>query len=181
KEAMECFRTALQIDSNYVWAHLSLAQALSASGQDDEALKHYQQFQLTGPAIPHVVNIVRSDLVRRGRGEEVRLEWKKKLELDPPNHDDWFGYAELCLFLGEDDEYRLARKDLIRRFGATTNQYVAEKIARAILLAPPSREELQTANDLVDLAIAAKENTPEWIYPYFLFAQGLAEYRQGHF
>ena len=29
--------------------------------------------------------------------------------------------------------------------------------------------------------MAAKATTPEWIYPYFLFAQGLAEYRQGRF
>ena len=37
------------------------------------------------------------------------------------------------------------------------------------------------AIDLSELAVAAKENTPEWIYAYFLFAQGLAEYRQRHF
>jgi serine/threonine-protein kinase len=181
KEAIESFRTALAIDPNYAWAHLGLAYTLSDLGQDDEALQHYRQFLVNGPAVPHVVNIVRSDLIRQGRGEEVRLEWKKDLKLDPTNHDAWFGYAELCLFLQDEDEYRRARQDLIRRFGDTTNQFVAEKTARAILLAPLSKEELQTASDLAELAVAAKENTSEWIYPYFLFVQGLAEYRQGHF
>jgi serine/threonine-protein kinase len=109
------------------------------------------------------------------------LEWKKALELDPPHHDAWFGYAELCLFLQNESEYSSAKQDLIRRFGNTTSQFDAEKTARAILLAPPSKDELQTAIDLAELAVAARANTPEWIYPYFLFAQGLAEYRQGHF
>jgi serine/threonine-protein kinase len=46
---------------------------------------------------------------------------------------------------------------------------------------PASEDELQTATALAERAVAAKATTPEWIYPYFLFAQGLAEYRQGHF
>jgi serine/threonine-protein kinase len=178
-EAIACFRKALQIDPHYAWAHLGLANALSESGQLEEALEHYRQFLETGPNIPHVVNILRSDRVRRGQGEEVRREWKKALDLDPPNHDSWFGYAELCLFLGDVDEYRRARQALIRRFGDTSDPWVAEKTARAILLRSPSDADLRTAVELVDRALAARATTPEWVQPYFLFAKGLAEYRQG--
>jgi len=32
----------------------------------------------------------------------------------------------------------------------------------------------------VDRAVAAKGAVSDWIYPYFLFAKALAEYRQGH-
>jgi serine/threonine-protein kinase len=181
REAIECFRTAIKVDPNYAWAHLGLANALSAIGQADKALEHYQAFHSLGPAIPHVANILRSDLVRQGRGEEVRRDWKKALDQNPPDHDAWFGYAELCLFLGDDDEYRRAVQGLIRQFGDTSNAFVAEKTARAILLSPPSADELQSAIALADLAVAAKSATPEWVYPYFLFAKGLAEYRQGHF
>jgi serine/threonine-protein kinase len=180
-EAITSFRTALKIDPNYAWAHLGLANALSESRQFDEALEHYRLFLANGPTVPHVVNILRSARVRQGRGEEVRLEWKKALDLDPPDHESWFGYAELCLFLGDIDEYRRARQDLIRRFGDTSNPYVAEQTARAILLMPPSDAELRTAVALADRAVAAKSTTPEWVYPYFLFAKGLAEYRQGQF
>jgi serine/threonine-protein kinase len=49
------------------------------------------------------------------------------------------------------------------------------------LLPAASEDELQTAATLAERAVAAKATTPQWIYPYFLFAQGLAEYRQGHF
>jgi len=180
-EAIESYRRALKIDPNYAWAHLGLANALSESNRRDEAIEHFRKFLATGPFIPHVANILRSHLISRGQGEEVQLEWKKTLQLDPPSHDQWFGYAELCLLLNDDDEYRLARKELIRKFGDTKDQFVAEKTARAILLAPPSKEELQTAIALVDRAVAAKSTTPEWIFPYFLFAKGLADYRQGNF
>jgi serine/threonine-protein kinase len=181
EEAMACYRRALEIDPDYAWAHLDLARTLSDVGRADEALEHYRQFHAVGPPIPFVVNILRSDLIRRGRGEEVRREWKKKLDLDPPDHDAWFGYAELCLFLGHDEEYRRARQDLVRRFGATNEAASAEKTARAILLRPPSEEELRTAVALTERALAAKATTPDWVYSFYLFARGLAEYRQGHF
>jgi serine/threonine-protein kinase len=144
-------------------------------------MEHYRQFHAIGPTIPHVENVLRSDLVRRGRGEEVRREWQKTLALDPPQHDAWFGYAELCLFLGHEAEYRRARQDLLRRFGATDDASVAEKTARAVLLLPPSDEELRTAVGLTERALAAKAMTLEWVYPYYLFVRGLAEYRGGHF
>jgi len=54
--------------------------------------------------------------------------------------------------------------------------------ARAALLAPPSsEEELRTAIALAEQAVGAKSTAPEWVYPYFAFALGLAEYRQDHF
>ncbi len=46
---------------------------------------------------------------------------------------------------------------------------------------PASENELQSATALAERAVAAKATTAQWIYPYFLFAQGLAEYRQGRF
>jgi serine/threonine-protein kinase len=180
-EAVACYRKALQADPDYAWAHLDLANTLRFVGQFDEALEHYQQFRAVGPTIPNVENILRSELVRRGRGEEVRREWKQKLERDPPEHDAWFGYAELCLFLGHEEEYRLARQDLLRRFGATKEPPVAEKTARAVLLLPSPPEELRTAITLTECAVAAKDTTLEWVYPYYLFAKGLAEYRQRNF
>ena len=178
-EAIASFRTALTIDPNYAWAHLGLANALSDAGIVDEALEHYRQFLEIGLAVPHVVNILRSSLVRQGRGEEVRRVWNEALKRDPPQHDAWFGYAELCLFLGDEEEYRRACQDLLRRFGNTSDPYVAEPTARAVLLAPPSEEELRAALALADRAVAAKPTTPGWVYSYFLFAKGLAEYRRG--
>jgi len=180
-EALACYRRALEVDPTYVWAHFDLANTLRDAGRMDEALEHYRQYHAVDPTHPYVAHLVRADRVRQGRGEEVRQEWKKALEADPPGHDAWFGYAELCLFLEHEEEYRRARKDLLRRFGATSDPYVAERTARTILLLPAAEDELQTAVALAERAVAAKATTPQWIYPYFLFAQGLAEYRQGRF
>src|SRR4029077_6609552 len=131
------------------------------------------QYHAADPTDPYVAHLLRADLVRQGRGEELRREWKKELEAGPPEHDAWFGYAELCLFLGDEDEYRQARQDLLRRFGTTDDAYVAERIARTILLFPAAEDELQAGAALAERAVAAKATTAQWIYPYFLFAQGL--------
>jgi serine/threonine-protein kinase len=180
-EAMACYRKALRVDPDYAWAHFDLANALREAGRGDEALEHFRRFHELDPTNSHVANILRADLVSRGRGEEVRREWKKALEADPPGHDAWFGYAELCLFLGDEAEYRRARQDLLRRFGTSSDPYVAERTSRAILLLPATGEELQAAVALAQRAIDSKATVAQWVYPYFLFAQGLAEYRQGQF
>src|SRR6202043_780642 len=78
----------------------------------------------------------RGTLLKLGRGAEARSDWKEELAAHPPNHDDWFGYAELCLFLGDEAEYRRARSDLLAQFGTDTDPAVAERTGRACLLLP---------------------------------------------
>ncbi len=87
-------------------------------------------------------------LLRVGGATELRLAWQKALAANPPDHNAWFGYAELCLFLGEAEEYRRARRDLLARFGASTDQYVAERTGRACLLLPASDDEMRQAEAL---------------------------------
>jgi len=181
EEALDRYQKALKSDRNYAWAHLGIANILRRSGANDEALEHYRQFHNYDPTIPYVENILRSDLVCRGRGDEVLAEWKKALELDPPQHDAWFGYAELCLFMEHEDEYHRACADLIQRFGDRTDPYIAEQTSRAILLAPHTEEELRVGVALADRAVAADPKVFGKNYLYFLFAKGLAEYRQGNY
>src|SRR5262249_870822 len=82
---------ALEVDPTYVWAHFDLANTLRDVGRMDEALEHYRQYHAVDPTHSYVAHLVRADRVRQGRGEEVRQEWKKELEDDPPGHDAWFG------------------------------------------------------------------------------------------
>ena len=178
-EAIDYYRKALQLDPDYAWAHHNLANALRVKGRLDEAYDHYQQAIRLDPKNPEVQNGVRSVLLRQGRGTEAQVGWRKALDANPPEHDAWSGYAELCLFLGQQEEYRRACRALLDRFGATTSPYIAEPVGRACLLLPGTEDELGKAVALTDRAVAAKESTPDWIYRYFLFAKGLAEYRQG--
>jgi serine/threonine-protein kinase len=181
EQAIACYNAALGADPNYAWAHFDLANTFRQAGRIEEAVEHYRQYNALDPNNAYIAHLVKADQVRKGRGEELRKEWKTALDADPPEHEAWFGYAELCLFLGHEDEYRQARRDLLRQFGATSDPYIAERTARASLLSPGSENELRTAVALARRAVDAKETTDLWIYPYFLFAQGLAEYRQGHF
>ena len=121
-------------------------------------------------------------LCELGRHKEVWAKWRQSLEAKPSAHDDWHGYAELCLFLGHDAEYIRVRRELLTRFGATTNPHVAERLGRACLLLPATDDELRQAVALVDRAVTADPATYEsWAHLFFQFAKGLAEYRLGRF
>jgi serine/threonine-protein kinase len=178
-EALAYFRQAVRDDPGNVWAHVNLGKALKQEGRLDEALGPYRQALALDPKNVAAPDGLRSVGMRQGRGEEVRLAWKKALEADPPGHEAWLGYAELCLFLGQEEEYRQARRALLGRFGASTDPFVAERIGQACLLLPASEDELRQAAALIDRAVAAGRSKPDWAYPYFLLAKGLAEYRLG--
>jgi eukaryotic-like serine/threonine-protein kinase len=122
-----------------------------------------------------------TELLRQGRLGEARAAWRTALEGNPLDHNAWFGYAELCLFLSREDEYRRARHDLLARFFLTGNPYFAERTGRACLLLPAAGDELRQAVALTRRAAASDPSSHGWAYPWFLFARGLAEYRQGRF
>jgi eukaryotic-like serine/threonine-protein kinase len=177
--AIDYYRKAIELDADYAWAHHNLANALRMKGRLDEAYDHYQHASRLDPKNLEVQNGVRSVLLRQGRAAEVQLGWRKSLDANPSEYEAWSGYAELCLFLAEQHEYRRACRALLAHFGATSSPYIAEPVGRTCLLQPLSDDELGKGVGLADRALAAKATTPEWIYRYFLFAKGLAEYRQG--
>jgi len=125
--------------------------------------------------------ILPTELLRQGRLEEARVAWRTALEGNPLDHNSWFGYAELCLFLGREDEYRGARQDLLARFFVTDNPYFAERTARACLLQPATGDGLRQAVALSRRAAASDPSAYGGDYYWFLFARGLAEFRQGKF
>jgi serine/threonine-protein kinase len=178
-EAITRHQKAVQLDPDYAWAHYDLGNALRVQGRLDEAHDHYRQVIRLDPTNQEVQASLRIILLRQGRGKEALAGWRKAIDANPRQHDAWSGYAELCLFLGQQEEYRRARRALLGRFGATTSPYIAEAVGRACLLLPGTADELRKGAGLTDRAVAARGSTPEWIYRYFLFAKGLAEYRQG--
>jgi serine/threonine-protein kinase len=122
-----------------------------------------------------------TELLRQGRLEEARVAWQTALRGNPLDHNAWFGYAELCLFLGREDEYRRARRDLLAKFLITDNPYFAERTGRACLLMPATGDKLRQAVALAQRAAASDSSAHSSDYPWFLFARGLADYREGKF
>jgi serine/threonine-protein kinase len=180
-EAVGHYKEAVRFDPKFATAQYNLGSALEKQGKPDEALGHLRQAAALLPAELWAQAALRSFLLRHGRADEAQLAWRKALDANPAGHDAWFGYAELCLFLGREDEYRRARRDLLARFGNSTDPHVAERSGRAYLLLPAANDELRQAADLIDRAVAADPKTYGWARPYFLFARGLAEYRRDRF
>jgi serine/threonine-protein kinase len=181
-QAIAQFREAIRLDAKVDWFHHCLAVALEYKGCLDEAAREFREaVRLNPEKRAEWKRDVRRVLLKLERGAEVRAAWKEELAAHPPRHDDWFGYAELCLFLKLQDEYHSARLALLNQFGATTDPAVAERVGRACLLLPAPEDELRQAVGLTERAVAAGRAGHEIAYPFYLFAEGLARYRQGRF
>jgi eukaryotic-like serine/threonine-protein kinase len=180
-EAIDPSKLTFRFNPKVAQLHAILGANLKDKGKLDLAIDRYRLAIALDPKLLSAQQGLRSILKRQGRLEDVRVAWGKAIDADPPEHGAWDGYAEFCLYLGQVDEYRRVRRALLDRFGASTDPLVAERTGRACLLMPASPDELRRASALIDRALAAEKNQkPSWAYSYYLFAKGLAEYRQGH-
>jgi len=180
-EAAEHFRAALEVNPKSVMALHDMGSLLLRMGRPNEATNYLRQGADLEPFNGLIQTDLRTALLRQKRLEETLTAWRKALDAGPHEHDAWFGYAELCLFLGHEDEYRRHRRDLLERFGDSKSPAVCERTGRACLLLASSEEELGHAATLVECAVAGGRSARESAYPYFRFAEGLARYRQGRF
>jgi serine/threonine-protein kinase len=164
EEAFDTYRRAIAADPNFADAHRQLKESYLILRRWEEAREAWQQWLACNPPLMHVW----------GDYAEIRVD------SNPHEHIAWDGYAELCLYLGNEDEYRRARTELLTRFAKTTDPRVAERTGRSCLLLPASEDELNQATSLIDLAMASQREKPDWLLSYFRFAKALAEYRAGH-
>jgi tetratricopeptide (TPR) repeat protein len=173
-------REALRCDPTYDLARDALSFIHMRQQRFPEALEEARTFARL--ARPQYLRLARSRvlelLLLMGRDPEARDAWRETLAANPPDHDARFGYAELCLFLGDQDGYRRERTALLKRFGDSGDPVTCERTAKACLLLDGDPAELNAADALADHA-AAKEPPSDIGYPHALFARGLAAYRLG--
>jgi serine/threonine-protein kinase len=179
EEAAREYREAIHLDPTNATAHSNLGSNLRDKGQLEEALQEYREALRLDPTHATAQRSLRGVLIQQGRIGEVKAAWQKALAANPSEHEAWFGYAELCLFLGQEEEYHGACRALLDRFGASTDPRIAARTGRACLLLPTSGDELRQATVLIDRAVTAQELRHEVFKPWRLFAKGLAEYRAG--
>jgi tetratricopeptide (TPR) repeat protein len=185
--AIREFQAVLTIDPSLAVAHNNLGNALREKKDVEGAIREYQAALKIEPGSALVQDnlgnalrdLVGLRLREKGDLAGAITTWQKILEKNPPEHGPWYGYAELCLFLKQEEKYRGHRTDLLARFGGTKDPAIAERVSRACLLLPAPADELQRAAALAERAIGAGPKHP--YYDYFLAAKGLAEYRLGHF
>ncbi len=180
EQAIHHYRRAIEIDPRHTLAQINLAACLDSEGRLGESVEHYREASALDPSRVELRQAVRSGLLQQGRHEEARAEWRRWLDKDPAGAEEWDGYAELCLFLENEAEYRRTCGELLERFDESDDPHTCERIGRACLLLPPDPEHLRIAGAMIDRALAADPSQYEkWAYPYFLFAKALAAYRQG--
>src|SRR5262249_39079504 len=171
QQAVGYFRAAVALRPTSDQAHAMLGRALLDTGDAEEAVAAFRTAVALNPNCAVGRDRARA-LAPRGGLVEARAAWEKSLERDPPDHHAWHAYAELCLFLGNEEAYRRARKALLDRFGETDDDWIiAERTSLSCMLLPVSGDELRRAVALVDLAVAAapKSSTPD--NPYLQFVQ----------
>jgi serine/threonine-protein kinase len=179
QEAVGYFRAAVAIRSSNDRAYTLLGRALRDTGDADGAIAAFRNAIALDPNRTGARDLART-LASRGRLEEARVLWGQILRRDPTDHEPWYGYAQLCLFLGREEEYRATRKAMLDRFGDTTDDWVvAERTSLACLLLPASGDELRRAVALADRAVAAVPNPRASDKAYLQFLEGLSEYRRG--
>jgi serine/threonine-protein kinase len=179
-EAVEQFEQALKLAPTASYLRVDLLTVLLQLGRHAEAEGHLRQLLALDPKTVGRNPTLRTALIRGGRVDEALSAWKAAIEAYQV-HGAHYGYAEFCLFLGRKEEYRRARQDLLAAFGKHPDltPFTAERIARTCLLLPASEDELRQAVTLAERAAAVDRSKYAGAYPYFLFAQGLAQYRQG--
>jgi tetratricopeptide (TPR) repeat protein/serine/threonine protein kinase len=178
-EAIECFKTAIKLEPKYAYAHSHLGRAFQSQGKRDEATSEFLEVLRLNPRAFYTREWLLETLAPLGRLEEVRAAWEQALTGDPADHDAWFGYPELCLFLNNEDAYRRNRTALLKHFSNSTNAATAERTARACLLLPAADQELKQAVALAERAVQLRENSLD--FRFFAAAKALAEYRLGRF
>jgi tetratricopeptide (TPR) repeat protein len=188
-DAIDESRKAIQLLSKFAGArrkdmaaaHRTLGDSLKATGKPAEAVVAYKTALELDPENAWARKGLRAIEESRDSTEERLTAWRSTLAGNPPGHQAWYGYAELCLFLGDEKEYRQARRNLLDRFGKGKDLTVAERTSRACLLLPASDDEMKEIVSLVEDAGRFDHSKYRDFHRCILFVEGLMEYRQGHF
>jgi serine/threonine protein kinase len=150
----------------------------------DEGLRALQAAHNRQPADPHIRTQLANALDKVGGlyatvgcWQEAADYGQQALDLDPEDHLKWYTLAS-NLALGKDPKrYQQHCERMRARFMQTPNAEVAERTAKACLLLPAEGELLRSAAELADRAVAL--GSEQGTMAYFLFAQGLVQYRKG--
>ncbi len=100
------------------------------------------------------------------------------LQREPDEYANYHTLAPLLAARNDLDAYQQLCREIVRRFGGTTNVSVADPMAKDCLILPSSGVDLRPVAALADAAITGTESFPP--YPFFQCCKALAEYRQGN-
>jgi Flp pilus assembly protein TadD len=159
-------------------AKLTQAGLLISREQYEEAEKIVSQLS-PHPATASIINVLGVIHARHGQWPAAITNFNRVIELIPADHDAYHSLAPLLVQSGDQEAYRRLCAQILRRFAASSDPAIAERMAKDCLILPPPAADLETIGKMADTAVAAGPDHKSW--HYFQFVKGLAEYRQGHF
>jgi WD40 repeat protein/serine/threonine protein kinase len=114
-----------------------------------------------------------------GKWDRAAAHYARAIALDP--RDDQRCSVNACLHwqMGDREGYRRLCREMLDRFGQTSNPVIAHRVARACLLTPDLADEAERVMQLADRTVRGTEG--DWLYGVFLQTKGLAEYRAGRY
>jgi tetratricopeptide (TPR) repeat protein len=116
---------------------------------------------------------------RQGKWQDAAADFRKALRQEPDNHELHHSLAPLLIQGGEVQEYLKLRQTALRRFAATSDPIVAERMAKDCLLLPIAMEARERVDTWTETAIQAGPQHPAW--RWFQLARALAEFRREQF
>jgi thiol-disulfide isomerase/thioredoxin len=111
-----------------------------------------------------------------GRWKEAAVDFTQVIALTPDNHYDYAVLAPLLVQCNDLEAYQRLCAKILGRFGDTSDPVIAERMAKACLFTTNSGTDLATACKMADFAVTKAKN-----FLWYQLAEGMAEYRQGHF
>lgn len=135
------------------------------------------------PAAASIFSVLGMVHMSRGNWRAAISNYTTVMRLTPADqpalqHHPYHYLAPLLLQIGDVQGYRQHCERMLREFGATSDPLIAERTAKDCSILPPPDAWLPQIAKLADVAVAAGPEHKLW--PYFQFAKGLAEFRQGH-
>ena len=176
-EAEAKARHAVRSQPRSANAHAALGEVLRRRGNLAESEAALREAMRLSPDDPHLKCLVGPTYAQLGRWGEAAAAFRRGAQLHPEDHMRWYLGAVVHLEAGNVEGYRENCREMLARFGDTTDPYVAERTAKTCALAPGGVPDPEVVVKLADRAVTGTEANVH--YRFFVLSKGLAEYRAG--
>jgi Flp pilus assembly protein TadD len=180
-EAEAAYRRAVELDPDSANYQRALGHFLCYTmGQPTKALLPLQEAVRLDPKNTHAHYDVGSAYAFTGQWDRAIAAYRRALDLDP-NGDSVARYrlASLYLYVGDVDGYRTTCRDMVQRYGTSSDRNVMDRTAKICLLAFDADENRESALALADKNVLGTETHPD--HRWFVLAKGLADYHAGRY
>jgi len=114
-----------------------------------------------------------------GRFPEAAVDLVAVIRIEPATQEHYHKLTACLIQQGDLEAYRTHCSNLVARFGETTDPVEADRTVKDCSVLPGSGVSPSTLDRLANVAVAAGETHSG--FPWFLFAKGLVDYRNGRY